>query len=172
MGNVPWDPQGGIVPGSNLKWTCGEWKKEVVELEKAQGERLGNERQGLGRQHVLGEEVRWGKNRLVCVGVWMRQSRCPRTTESLMYTHTHTHTFLSSYILPSLLQLTSCPHSPSSSFDFIHFHALTVPLFSLLSPCSTTCTPTPTNTHFPSPTITIDHSLLCEFRSRGFEFTS
>lgn len=67
MGNVPRDPQGGIVPGSNLKWTHGEWTKEVVEREKGRGERLGNEGQGLGRQCVLGGEVRWGKNRLMCV---------------------------------------------------------------------------------------------------------
>lgn len=33
MGNVPPDPRGGIVAGSNLKWTRGEWKEEVVERE-------------------------------------------------------------------------------------------------------------------------------------------
>lgn len=114
---------------------------------------------GGGVRERLGKEVRkwkWGvwvgrgelgKEKAVCVcGETIKVSK---TTESLMYTHTYTHFCPHIPDGPPLLQIASCPQSPSSSPHSFISAPSACPCSPSHHPVTQPVPPTPTNTDIP-----------------------
>lgn len=152
MGNVPVGPQVGIETRSTLKWTYRE---------EGMRRRLGNEKRGIGQQAQV-EVKKWRKYKEEGVLSWggadteeRRRGtiKVSRNPESLMYTHTQTHTCASSY--PCwVLFAADCSSSPVTFIiphSLIFFTSSPSPYSLYHHPLAThTCTHKHTHEHSPA----------------------